>query len=91
MDSWNLSDSMMNEEVCVQIVFPMICVQRFVLCKSENTIEKMISELKNLDDEIKQYLDTDSPWVFDSKGCLLDSSQKLSCFLHQNWIQLFVC
>ena len=90
MEPWNCFDSTMNEEVAVQIVFPMLSIQRFIKTSRKCTMEYVLHELKKMDDLIDKTLECEHPFVFDAQGRIIDGRQKLSAFGEARWIQLFV-
>ncbi len=87
MEQWNLSDSMMNEEASVQIVFPLFQIQRFVRCRRQESLHHLVNKTIKSDDYLKQF---EYQLMFDCRGIRLDPECLILEFGELDWIQLFV-
>ncbi len=89
MEQWNLSDSMMNEEIGVQLVFPMLQLQRFAKAVRLKTISSLIEDVILMDEMLTAIYKNDF-YVFDRQGQRIDANLMLASFGETDWIQLFV-
>lgn len=89
MEQWNLSDSLMNEEIGVQLVFPLLQLQRFIKTGRRKSINSLMEDLILNDELLNAVYDTDY-FVFDRQGRRIDVSLLLAAFGDTDWIQLFV-
>lgn len=87
MESWNLSDFMMNEEVSVQFVFPLFQIQRFVRCTRQESLKTVLMKLVEMDEFLKQF---EFDLIFDRTGRRLDFNCMICNFGELEWIQVFV-
>ncbi|MBQ4343637.1 MAG: hypothetical protein IJC38_07100 [Erysipelotrichaceae bacterium] len=89
MEQWNLSDSMMNEEISVQLVFPMLQIQRFAKTVRCASMKHCVHDIIQMDDLLKEVMEQNF-LVFDRKGRRMDPNLSFACFGEAEWIQLFI-
>lgn len=90
MEQLNASDSMIKDEVYVQMVFPLLNTHRFVCASTSYRLIDVVHEVKKLDEFLRETLDLDHPWIFDASGTLLNPDSCLKEVNEAVWVQLFV-